>query len=119
MKVCGVSVLSWLDIFGILCTAGVLDYGLVVWLGLCTQSVCFIHGGVIALYAIENWTLLRDLERTALEKADVKLNMHPVPCEGELVSKILVKNLKLEKRVMELEAQQARPRSVLSRSWRF
>ena len=103
-------------IFVIFCFS-MLDSWLIGWLRLPAAVSCMVHGAITAMYVLENWGLLKDLETWRAER-----EASPKPStltQAGFIEKLLKQNALLEKKNMELEAKLAGPKRQghLKRSW--
>lgn len=100
---------------------GLLDSYLVTAMGLSAFMSCVIHGALTAVYALENWCLLKDLEASESERAckDKKSASPGTAIQNTFIEKLLRQNALLEKKNMELEAKlnSYKWKPVLKRSW--
>ena len=99
---------------------GLLDSYIVTALGLTEFTSCVIHGALTAMFALENWCLLKDLQAIESKNTENKPSGSP----GTVIQKTLIENLVrqnalLERRNIEYEAKLKRYKwnSVMQRSW--
>lgn len=106
---------------GVVLAFGLLDSYLVTALGLSAFMSCAIHGALTAVYALENWCLLKDLEASQTEKKEGGTkDMSPgTAIQNTFIEKLLRQNALLEKKNIELEARlnSYKWKPVLKRSW--
>lgn len=104
---------------GVVLVFGMLDSCLMTALGMSAFVSCAIHGALTAVYVLENWCLLKDLEASESSRATRKESSPGTVVQNTFVEKLLRQNALLERKNIELEARLNcyKWKPVIKRSW--
>lgn len=106
---------------GIRLLFGICSAGICLLIGLHPFCVCAMYGAVLAMYMLENWSLLKDLKENG---SPAYSEMHQTNCvQLEMIHKLTKEVLRLEKltekqsRQIREGACQKRPPPYYEKKW--